>query len=224
MFIVTNTSLLPSNNAFAYAPTAGRRRMRAMTSILPTSAQSTGGGRLRKGCGAGGEALPRPADESHLARKKEKVDQSIAMFEDIAVDSKAWISRVMNRVTTGFVKDEVWEYIGDQCFECGAAPSCALVLVFQHRRRQQHGLRRLCGPVAHLGLVLVRGIFAHGGRPQSPQTRRGPPQQTLLLQAVILADEEISAAGCVGCGRCAWVCPGESACERRDLCQKEITR
>ena len=63
------------------------------------------------------------------AGKREVIDRSLAGFDEQAMENKAWISRAMNRLTTGFIPNEVWEYIGDQCFECGACsfvcPTCS---------------------------------------------------------------------------------------------------
>ncbi|MCK7478169.1 MAG: hypothetical protein M0C28_12725 [Candidatus Moduliflexus flocculans] len=67
------------------------------------------------------------------------------------------------------------------------------LLLLQHRgRRRGRGPDR---PDEVLGLLLLRGLHAHGRRPQSPQARRGPEEQAFLLQAVLLPVQEIPPAG-----------------------------
>ena len=82
-----------------------------------------------KGRELAGNAGWRRAGDRDMERKAEVVDRSIRRFPDLATKNKAWVSRMMNRVTTGFIKHETWEYVGKQCFECGGCsfvcPTCS---------------------------------------------------------------------------------------------------
>jgi sulfhydrogenase subunit beta (sulfur reductase) len=150
------------------------------------------------------------ADDSHMKQKSEKLDKAITLFEPVAVDNKAWISRVINRVTTGFVKEEVWEYVGDQCFECGACtfvcPSCSCFNVVDVNDTACTGCTdrlRSWDSCAYEGYARMAG----GHNPRKPvEDRRN---KRFFCKLSYSQSKKYLRPGCVGCGRCQWVCPGD---------------
>ena len=197
MFIVANTCVRPFPQCFCVCtdsgPYAARglRRQPDRPRATPTSSRRA----ARRATPWLAElGLPPPAGAEAAARKAKTVDASIGRFDAEAIENKAWISRVMNRMTTGFIKHEIWEYIGNQCFECGACsfvcPTCSCFNIEDVATRA--GIDR---PAADLGLLLLRGLYPDGRRPQPPPAGRGPAQQAVLLQAVLLPVQEISPAG-----------------------------
>jgi sulfhydrogenase subunit beta (sulfur reductase) len=211
MFIVTNTCVAPFKQCFCVCTDSGP----AATEGYDLNLTELGGEYLvevgsEKGAALAAKLGLPAANDSHLALKKEKVDKSISMFEDIAVDSKAWISRVMNRVTTGFVKEEVWEYIGDQCFECGACtfvcPSCSCFNIADVNNPECAGCAdrlRTWDSCSYEGYSRMAG----GHNPRKPvEDRRN---KRFFCKLSYSQMKKYLRPGCVGCGRCAWVCPGD---------------
>ena len=125
MFIVANTCVRPFPQCFCVCTDSGPSAREGFDVNLTEA----GDDYLFEAGSEKGEALAKKlglkeAGPDASARKGRIVDASIARFDAEATENKAWISRVVNRITTGFIGNEVWEYIGDQCFECGA---CAFV-------------------------------------------------------------------------------------------------
>jgi ferredoxin len=148
------------------------------------------------------------AGDEYQAKKKAAVDRSLDLFTDFAVENKAWVSRVTNRVTTGFIKEEVWEYIGDQCFECGACtfvcPTCSCFNI-EDVNMGNGGTERIRSwdSCSYEGYSKMAGDH----NPRKPvEDRRN---KRFFCKLSFSQSKKYLRPGCVGCGRCAWVCPGD---------------
>ncbi len=209
MFIVTNTCITPFKQCFCVCTDSGPDAKEGydlnLTDIGQHYLVETGSEK--------GEALAKQmnlekASTEHADEKKARVEKSLTLFEDIAVENKAWISRVMNRVTTGFIDEPVWEFIGDQCFECGACtyvcPSCTCFNVVDVNRKDGESLRlRTWDSCSYEGYSRMAG----GHNPRKPvEDRRN---KRFFCKLSYSQSKKYLRPGCVGCGRCAWVCPGD---------------
>lgn len=151
--------------------------------------------------------LPK-ASPAQLDEKINVIRNSIAQFTPIAKDNKAWISRVMNRVTTGFIKPEIWEYIGNQCFECGACsfvcPTCSCFNIEDVCLKTCEATRlRTWDSCSFEGYTKMAGEH----NPRKPvEDRRN---KRFFCKLSYSQSKKYLRPGCVGCGRCAWVCPGD---------------
>ena len=167
------------------------------------------------------------SDNSHLQAKVKVVDKSLDLFEEKAVENKAWISRVMNRITTGFIKPDIWEYIGDQCFECGACsfvcPSCSCFNIEDFNKQSGTTERmREWDSCSYEGYTRMAGDH----NPRKPiEDRRN---KRFFCKLSYSQSRKYLRPGCVGCGRCAWVCPGDIGLPnvvtyvRREITEREI--
>jgi succinate dehydrogenase/fumarate reductase-like Fe-S protein len=148
------------------------------------------------------------AEAKHLAEKTAVVDRSVSLFPDLAKDNKAWISRAMNRITTGFVKPEIWEYIGQQCFECGACsfvcPSCSCFNIED---------AKMCGNDCERLRTRDSCSFEGYTRMAGDHNPRAPVEdrrnKRFFCKLSYTQSKKYLRPGCVGCGRCQWVCPGD---------------
>ena len=150
----------------------------------------------------------RPAGAAHLAEKNAVVERSISLFPDLARDNKAWISRAMNRMTTGFVKPEIWEYIGLQCFECGACsfvcPSCSCFNI--EDAGSAAATASACALATPVPSRATRAWRATTTRAHPVEDRRN---KRFFCKLSYSQSKKYLRPGCVGCGRCQWVCPGD---------------
>jgi len=152
--------------------------------------------------------LPEAGQEEYTRRKKEAIDKSINSFDGTASENKAWISRVTNRVTTGFISEATWEYIGNQCFECGACtfvcPSCSCFNIEDSARNETDTDRlRTWDSCSYEGYTRMAGDH----NPRKPvEDRRN---KRFFCKLSYSQSKKYLRPGCVGCGRCAWVCPGD---------------
>jgi ferredoxin len=209
MFIVTNTCVAPFPYCFCVCtdsgPSADEGYDLNLTDLGDQYLVEVGSAKGSQVC----EALKlAPADATHRAQKISVVDTSIDMFEAVSTESKAWVSRVMNRVTTGFAKEDVWEFVGDQCFECGACafvcPSCSCFNVVDTGTGNGSCSRlRTWDSCAYEGYSRMAG----GHNPRKPvEDRRN---KRFFCKLSYSQSKKYLRPGCVGCGRCAWVCPGD---------------
>ena len=208
-FIVTNTCTKPFKQCFCVCTDSGPSAREGYDLNLT----DLGDEYLVEAGSDRGKALAekmglKKAGSGHLEAKKAVVDGSISRFESIATDNKAWISRVMNRITTGFIKGEIWEYIGNQCFECGACtfvcPSCSCFNIEDVNRKDSSTDRlRSWDSCSFEGYTRMAGDH----NPRKPvEDRRN---KRFFCKLSYSQSKKYLRPGCVGCGRCQWVCPGD---------------
>lgn len=139
------------------------------------------------------------------------IDKSIASFPKLAKDNKAWTSRVMNRITTGYIKHEIWEYIGSQCVECGACsfvcPTCTCFNIEDNTNCNDCDIEterlRTRDSCSFEGYARMAGDH----NPRAPvEDRRN---KRFFCKLSYSQSKKYLRPGCVGCGRCQWVCPGD---------------
>jgi sulfhydrogenase subunit beta (sulfur reductase) len=209
VFVVANTCALPFPQCFCVCTDSGPSPREGFDLALT----DLGGDYLVETGGAKGTALAeklglRRAAKEHLEAKERVVDNSIDHFDALANENKAWISRVTNRVTTGFIKEDTWEYIGDQCFECGACtfvcPSCSCFNIEDAAAEAGCSERLRCwDSCAFEGYTRMAGDH----NPRKPvEDRRN---KRFFCKLSYSQSKKYLRPGCVGCGRCAWVCPGD---------------
>lgn len=150
----------------------------------------------------------RRAGRDDVARKAAVVDRAISRFPEAATRNKAWVSRTMNRVTTGFIKPETWELVGKQCFECGACsfvcPSCSCFNIEDVACGDGS-----CDRLRTRDSCSFEGYTRMAGdhNPRKPvEDRRN---KRFFCKLSFAQSKKYLRPGCVGCGRCVWVCPGD---------------
>ena len=208
-FIVTNTCTTPFKQCFCVCTHTGPAadegydlNLTKLPDVYLVEVGSDKGRQLAQALGW------KKADASHLKQKKIVVDKAISLFPAVATENKAWISRVMNRITTGFIKHEVWEHIGKQCFECGACsfvcPSCSCFNI-EEGGSEEAG----CDRFRTRDSCSFEGYSRMAGdhNPRKPvEDRRN---KRFFCKLSYSQSKKYLRPGCVGCGRCAVVCPGD---------------
>jgi sulfhydrogenase subunit beta (sulfur reductase) len=209
MFIVANTCVRPFPQCFCVCTDSGPAPREgydvALTGVGEDYLFETGSEK--------GEALARKlglkaAGPDAAALKARTVEASIARFDAEATENKAWISRVMNRITTGFISNDVWEFIGDQCFECGACsfvcPTCSCFNIEDIDTREGRTDRmRSWDSCSYEGYTRMAGEH----NPRRPvEDRRN---KRFFCKLSFSQSKKYLRPGCVGCGRCNRVCPGD---------------
>jgi len=209
MFIVTNTCIKPFKQCLCVCTDSGPYAREGydlnLTELGEYYLVEVGS---EKGNALINRMSLKKAGKEHDNEKIKKINESIGLFDKIAVDSKAWISRVVNRVTTGLLEEEFWESIGKQCFECGACsfvcPSCSCFNIEDVRTDGSgHERFRCWDSCSYEGYSRMAG----GHNPRKPiEDRRN---KRFFCKLSYSQSKKYLRPGCVGCGRCAWVCPGD---------------
>jgi len=209
MFIVANTCVRPFPQCFCVCTDSGPSAREGFDVNLTEAGEDY----LFEAGSEKGEALAKKlglkeAGPAAAARKGAIVDASIARFDAEATENKAWISRVVNRITTGLIGNEVWEYIGDQCFECGGCafvcPTCTCFNVYDQVRSPGSGLRLRAWDACLYG-GFTREASGHNPRGTQPLRLKRRHEHKLLYYNESDVGEAL--CGCVGCGRCSDFCP-----------------
>jgi sulfhydrogenase subunit beta (sulfur reductase) len=209
MFIVSNTCIRPFRQCFCVCTDSGPAAVEGfdlnLTELGDHYLVETGSDRGEEFIA--GLSLKK-ASEEDFKEKEKKINESISMFNEIATESKAWVSRVVNRVTTGLIKEEIWEYIGSQCFECGACsfvcPTCSCFNIVDVCEDDVNSKRlRSWDSCSYEGYSRMAG----GHNPRKPvEDRRN---KRFFCKLSFSQSKKYLRPGCVGCGRCSLVCPGD---------------
>ena len=117
------------------------------------------------------------------------------------------LEQVRKQILSGAVKDSLWEWVADRCFECGGCvyncPVCTCFNVLDRPLSPDSGKRtRIWDTCMFKGFTRMAG----GAVPAKNKMIR---TKRWFHHKLIHWPEQFGTFGCVGCGRCAVSCPGK---------------
>ena len=149
----------------------------------------------------GHEDLFRVSSEKEEKRFEEIQEQVIQRFGD----TRAYLSKAIQKITRDEVPDMLWETLGDRCQDCGGCsyvcPTCCCYNVVDVPISEKKGLRmRTWDSCAFAGFTKMAG----GDNSRSEKKDRLKRRFFHKLSYHYI--EKNGSHGCVGCGRCITTC------------------
>ncbi len=143
--------------------------------------------------------VPKPADSEDLYETRLGAQSSF--------EKRVNLEQVRKRILSGAVKDSLWEWVADRCFECGGCvyncPVCTCFNVLDRPHAPDSGKRmRIWDTCMFKGFTRMAG----GAVPAKDKMLR---TKRWFHHKLIHWPDQFGAFGCVGCGRCAISCPGK---------------
>ncbi|MFH2049284.1 MAG: 4Fe-4S dicluster domain-containing protein [bacterium] len=138
------------------------------------------------------------AEEKRLTVIKDKATQQFG-------NTRAYISKAIQKITQNQVPDELWENLSDRCQDCGGCsyvcPTCCCYNVVDVPTNENEGIRtRTWDSCAFAGFTKLAG----GDNPRSEKKDRLKRRFFHKLSYHYI--EKNGRHGCVGCGRCINTC------------------
>jgi formate hydrogenlyase subunit 6/NADH:ubiquinone oxidoreductase subunit I len=160
---------------------------------------------------AKGEALVKehadlftPADAKDAKQKEKLMKQAEISFGE----DKAYVAAATRKISFGKTEDALWEKLGDFCLGCGGCayicPTCTCFTVCDHMKGEG-GVRERHWDACNYACY-TREVSGHNPRKEQGQRLKNRFFHKLSYQFVLRNGRH----ACVGCGRCAFVCPGET--------------
>jgi sulfhydrogenase subunit beta (sulfur reductase) len=149
----------------------------------------------------GHEDLFRLATEAEEKKLTQIMDEAIQKFGD----TRAYLSKAIQKITRDQVPDELWENLGNRCQDCGGCsyvcPTCCCYNVVDVPINDTEGMRvRTWDSCAFSGFTKMAG----GDNPRSDKKERLKRRFFHKLSYQYI--EKNGTHGCVGCGRCITTC------------------
>lgn len=143
------------------------------------------------------------ASDGEIERRNELAAAAEKRFKS----TTTYFSAAIRRISTEIVPEELWQELGDRCLACGGCsyvcPTCSCFNVADLGSGGT-GVRMRCWDSCALG-GFTRMAGGHNPRKEKQDRRNRRFYHKLSYYYIQRQDKH----GCVGCGRCITVCPGE---------------